>query len=232
MIRKFIMTIVVYIGGILLNYAMVSKGSDATVISHVAYVTQPIFADEVMYKNVKATVYHAVAEQTDNTPFLTADNSFIDTSRVNSLRWIAVSRDLLKLKTRRYNFKGKIKLGDTIWISYDKRDVIKTARERKIPVNSLLKKYDQIVGWWVVKDTMGDYYWKSTSKSTNKIDSAMLNSKEYKIDKGIVYQRYYQRNWIDFLQHPKTGMLEYWNKSIIITKKRLVGHNTELVNVF
>ena len=46
---------------------------------------------------VTATIYHAVPEQTDSTPFITASNSIIDASNPQKHRWIAVSRDLEKL---------------------------------------------------------------------------------------------------------------------------------------
>jgi len=46
---------------------------------------------------VTATIYHAVPEQTDSTPFITASNSIIDANNPQKHRWIAVSRDLEKL---------------------------------------------------------------------------------------------------------------------------------------
>ena len=46
---------------------------------------------------VTATIYHAVPEQTDTTPFVTASNSRINPENPQGHRWIAVSRDLEKL---------------------------------------------------------------------------------------------------------------------------------------
>ena len=46
---------------------------------------------------VTATIYHAVPEQTDTTPFVTASNSRINPKNPQGHRWIAVSRDLEKL---------------------------------------------------------------------------------------------------------------------------------------
>ena len=46
---------------------------------------------------VTATVYHAVPEQTDNTPFVTASMKQINPDNPVGHRWIAVSRDLEKL---------------------------------------------------------------------------------------------------------------------------------------
>ncbi len=46
---------------------------------------------------VTATIYHAVPEQTDDTPFITASNSIINPDNPYGHRWIAVSRDLEEL---------------------------------------------------------------------------------------------------------------------------------------
>ena len=46
---------------------------------------------------VTATVYHAVIEQTDSTPFVTASMKQINPDNPAGHRWIAVSRDLEKL---------------------------------------------------------------------------------------------------------------------------------------
>jgi 3D (Asp-Asp-Asp) domain-containing protein len=43
---------------------------------------------------VTATIYHAVPEQTDSTPFITASGAHINKENPQSHRWIAVSRDL------------------------------------------------------------------------------------------------------------------------------------------
>lgn len=43
---------------------------------------------------VTATIYHAVPEQTDSTPFVTASNKIINEGNPQGHRWIAVSRDL------------------------------------------------------------------------------------------------------------------------------------------
>ena len=45
---------------------------------------------------VTATVYNAVPEQTDNTPFLTASGSIINPDCPETHRWVAVSQDMLK----------------------------------------------------------------------------------------------------------------------------------------
>ena len=46
--------------------------------------------------NVKATMYHPVEAQCDDTPLITADGSRICPINVSDWNWIAVSQDLLK----------------------------------------------------------------------------------------------------------------------------------------
>ena len=46
---------------------------------------------------VTATIYHAVPEQTDDSPFVTASMAQINPNDPQGHRWIAVSRDLEKL---------------------------------------------------------------------------------------------------------------------------------------
>ena len=46
---------------------------------------------EVIFERVKATMYHPVEEQCDNTPLITADGSKIDPYNVSDWNWIAVS---------------------------------------------------------------------------------------------------------------------------------------------
>ena len=45
---------------------------------------------------VTATVYNAVPEQTDSTPFITASGSIINPECPEVHRWVAVSQDMLK----------------------------------------------------------------------------------------------------------------------------------------
>ena len=46
---------------------------------------------------VTATIYHAVPEQTDSSPFVTASLAHINPNDPGGHRWIAVSRDLEEL---------------------------------------------------------------------------------------------------------------------------------------
>lgn len=66
---------------------------------------EPIKED---WSRVTVTVYNPVIEQCDSTPLITADNSEIDMRKLKQgeLKWVAVSRDLLK--------NGKVKYGDRI----------------------------------------------------------------------------------------------------------------------
>lgn len=181
---------------------------------------------EVLYTKVKGTVYHAVKNQTDDTPFLTADMSYIDTSKVNELRWVALSRDLIKRKYtdpsgNKHVWTGKIKLGDTIWIDYDKANLWEIAHRNQNPKDTLavkrnkakyermVAKYEQIKGYWIVHDVMGKQYTRRT-KSGKLILDENGNKQVVKI-----------HNAIDFLQHPKLGMNDAWDRNIIISKRKI-----------
>ena len=60
---------------------------------------------------VTATAYEAVPGQTDDEPFVTADNSRIKPHYGSKKRWMALSRDLLK------PWGGKFKFGDTVRVT-------------------------------------------------------------------------------------------------------------------
>jgi hypothetical protein len=94
---------------------------------------------DTLYKNVIGTVYHPVKRQTDNTPFVTADSSIIDKNRINELRWIALSRDLIYSKSWGRDWDGKVLFGDTV---------------------EIVSPYSEINGEWVVHDTMNKRYKK------------------------------------------------------------------------
>jgi len=65
---------------------------------------------EVIFKQVRATMYHPVEEQCDDTPLITADGSKIDPYKVSNWNWIAVSQHML---TRN---GGPLNYGDTVYI--------------------------------------------------------------------------------------------------------------------
>lgn len=193
-----------------------------TKTSHMIAITEePIFNEKIMYDNIKGTVYHPVPAQTDDSPLYTADNSFIDTTKINELRWIAVSRDILNrrftgINGDNYIWSGKLKLGDTVWIDYD------TLKLKSIAINKsgvfsqkgydmLIRKHELIKGFWIVKDVMGSHYYRTDSVG---------NKERVDIVKAI-----------DFLQHPKTGFLDMWDRSIIITKRKIIGYKTNKIYV-
>ena len=65
---------------------------------------------EVIFQQVRATMYHPVEEQCDDTPLITADGSKIDPYKVSKWNWIAVSQHML---TRN---GGPLNYGDTVYI--------------------------------------------------------------------------------------------------------------------
>ena len=92
-------------------------------------VTTEVLYVDAEITEVIGTIYNAVEAQCDADPLVTADNSKISLTvlKTGSLRWVALSRDLLKRWGGPYNY------GDTIHVHHsDKR----------------------IRGKWVVHDTM------------------------------------------------------------------------------
>jgi hypothetical protein len=104
------------------------------------------FTKEIAYKTVEAapapakdyfletlTIYHPTAKQCDSTPLITASNKKIDVNKLykQELRWIALSRDLLK------RWKGDFNYGDTILL---------TAGDAKID------------GLWIIQDNLNKRY--------------------------------------------------------------------------
>jgi len=65
---------------------------------------------EIIFKEVKATMYHPVEAQCDDTPLITADGSKIDPYKVSDWKWIAVSQHMLKRNG------GPLNYGDTVYI--------------------------------------------------------------------------------------------------------------------
>ncbi|GAB3289719.1 hypothetical protein GCM10027511_01700 [Hymenobacter humi] len=72
--------------------------------------TKSYVAQSLTYR-VTATIYEAVPGQTDNEPFVTADNSRIKPHYGTKKRWMALSRDLLK------PWGGTFKFGDTVRVT-------------------------------------------------------------------------------------------------------------------
>jgi hypothetical protein len=108
------------------------------------------------------TVYNPVEGQCDKSPLITANNSRIDLDKLrrNEIRWIALSRDLLK----RWN--GAFNYGDTVIL--DAGD-------------------DAINGLWVINDSMnkrftnrGDLLFHPDSRSTGIWKNVKINRVEKK----------------------------------------------------
>ena len=72
---------------------------------------------------VKATMYHPVEAQCDDTPLITADGSRICPINVSDWNWIAVSQDLLKKNGGIFNY------GDQVYVRGTHKDGIYTIRD-------------------------------------------------------------------------------------------------------
>lgn len=100
---------------------------------------------EINIAGVTGTTYNLEVKQCDANPFETADGSIINPKKINKLRWVALSRDLIKDVYRDKKFKnknqwkGKIQFGDTITIVSDNK---------------------KLCGQWVVKDCMNKRFTK------------------------------------------------------------------------
>ncbi len=98
---------------------------------------------------VKATMYHPVEAQCDDTPLITADGSRICPINVSDWNWIAVSQDLLKKNGGIFDY------GDQVYVKGTHKDGVYTIRDcmnkRKKNQIDILEsigtsqyKYDQI----------------------------------------------------------------------------------------
>lgn len=76
-----------------------------------SFVTDDVEED---WGRVTVTVYNPVQQQCDSTPLITADNSEIDLKKLKQgkLKWVAVSRDLLKNGKVKYGGRVKLKCKD------------------------------------------------------------------------------------------------------------------------
>ena len=72
---------------------------------------------------VKATMYHPVEAQCDDSPLITADGSRIHPYKVSDWNWIAVSQDLLKKNG------GIFEYGDRVYIKGTHRDGVYTIHD-------------------------------------------------------------------------------------------------------
>ncbi|HEY9049296.1 MAG TPA: hypothetical protein VIN08_25515 [Ohtaekwangia sp.] len=82
---------------------------------------------EISYVLETVTIYNPVKRQCDNTPLITASNAKIDVKKLKKqeLRWLALSRDLLKRWNGVFHYGDTIKLTsgdpeiDGIWVIQD-----------------------------------------------------------------------------------------------------------------
>lgn len=94
---------------------------------------------------ITGTVYHLEAGQCDSNPYETADGTILKNKNINKLRYVALSRDLIKDKYRDklHNVKGQwqgyIEFGDTIQVVSDNK---------------------ALCGMWIVKDVMNKRFSK------------------------------------------------------------------------
>ncbi len=91
------------------------------------------FTEEKSFILETLTVYNPTHKQCDATPFITASNAKIDTVKLRSqqLRWMALSRNLLK------RWKGVFSYGDTV---------------------RLYVGDPQIDGLWIIQDNLNKRY--------------------------------------------------------------------------
>ena len=76
---------------------------------------------------VVVTMYHPVAEQTDDTPNITADGTVIKISKASEYRYVAVSRNML---TRHGGF---LRYGDYVWVDAGKKSGVYQVRDTMAP---------------------------------------------------------------------------------------------------
>lgn len=84
---------------------------------------------------VTVTMYNAETSQTDNSPLITADNTYLG-NRIDTLKYIAISRDLHKRYGGPFNFGDKVLLlnsGHKIGI-YEIRDIMNRRFKRYIDI--------------------------------------------------------------------------------------------------
>jgi len=100
---------------------------------------------EIVIDNIVGTVYHLEAKQCDSNPYETADGTNLKGKNINKLRYVALSRDLIKdeFRDKLHNVKGQwkgyVKFGDTIIVVSDNKE---------------------LCGEWVVKDVMNKRFSK------------------------------------------------------------------------
>ena len=72
---------------------------------------------------VTVTMYHPVADQTDDTPNITADGSVIKINNASEYRYVAVSRNMLM------RYGGFLTYGDYVWLDAGKKSGVYQVRD-------------------------------------------------------------------------------------------------------
>lgn len=107
----------------------------------------------IKVENIVGTVYHLEVGQCDNNPYETADGTNLKGKDINKLRYVALSRDLIKDEYRdklhnvKGQWKGKFSFGDTITVVSDNKE---------------------LCGKWIVKDCMNKRYFNHIDFMQNK----------------------------------------------------------------
>ena len=92
-------------------------------ISHDGQTIDPMPYINCKPISVKATMYHPVEGQCDDSPLVTADGSIIDPYKVSDWNWIAVSQDMLVRNG------GILNYGDEVYIKGTHKDGIYTIHD-------------------------------------------------------------------------------------------------------
>lgn len=92
-------------------------------ISHEGKTIDPMPYIDCTPIEVRATMYHPVEGQCDDSPLITADGSIIDPYKVSGWNWIAVSQDMLKRNGGIFNY------GDQVYISGTHKDGVYTIHD-------------------------------------------------------------------------------------------------------
>ena len=117
---------------------------------HKEVITEPEIIEEIQYIDIdRGTRYNPTPGQCDDTPFHTADGSFIDVNKLEKkeIRWVALSWDLINdtyrqnVRSEDWAWRGDFAFGDTIYVESESKPMIN--------------------GYWVVHDVMNGRYRKS-----------------------------------------------------------------------
>lgn len=133
---------------LILTVGVVPTNNSSASVSHAVYPTYENVTTciEITDDRMTGTYYHALAGQTDSSPFKTSDGSHIISGKEDTLRWCALSRDLLNVPSQAKKdktgklWRGQYHYGDTIEVTITDKTKGKYA--------------EKIVGRWVVHDVM------------------------------------------------------------------------------